>query len=107
RAANLTVQILDFVETTASRYSTNTARYTPPPGTPPTIGASQNNHNCDTAHPPTKIAGPVLRAGFTERLVTGIPIRWISVSPSPIAIGAKPAGARLSVDPMMIIKKKN
>ena len=41
----------------------------------PTIGASQNNQSCSTAHPPTNSAGPVLRAGFTDRLVTGIPIR--------------------------------
>jgi len=28
-----------------------------------------------SAQPPTKIAGPVLRAGFTEVLVTGMLIR--------------------------------
>ena len=48
----------------------------------------------------------MLRAGFTDVFVTGIEIRWISVSPRPIARGAKPAGARLSVEPMMIIRKK-
>ena len=32
----------------------------------------------------------MLRAGFTEVLVTGMLIRWISVRPRPIAIGAKP-----------------
>ena len=41
----------------------------------------------------------MLRAGFTEVLVTGIPTRWMSVSASPIASGAKPAGARGSVAP--------
>src|ERR1700722_1292892 len=56
-------------------YSPKIARYTPPASAPPTIGASQKSHNCDSAHPPTKIAGPVLRAGFTERFVTGMPIR--------------------------------
>ena len=83
-----------------------TAAYKAPPTVPPMIGASQNNQSCPSAHPPTRMAGPVLRAGFTERFVTGIPIRWISVNPSPIAIGAKPDGARRSVAPIMIITKK-
>ena len=52
------------------------------------------------------VAGPVLRAGFTDVLVTGIEIKWMSVSPRPMAIGAKPAGARLWVEPMMMIRKK-
>ena len=60
----------------------------------PTSGATQNNHSCSSAQPPTKSAGPVLRAGFTEVLVTGMLIRWINVRARPIAIGAKPAGAR-------------
>ena len=51
--------------------------------------------------------GPVERAGLTERLVTGMPMRWISVRPRPMAIGAKPAGARLSVAPRMIIRNMN
>ena len=42
---------------------------------PPTIGASQNSQSCPSAHPPTISAGPVLRAGFTEVLVTGILIK--------------------------------
>jgi hypothetical protein len=33
-------------------------------------------------------------------------IRWISVRPSPMAIGAKPAGARFDVAPRMISRKK-
>jgi hypothetical protein len=41
----------------------------------------------------------VLRAGLTERLVTGIPIKLTSVSPKPMAMGANPWGARLSVAP--------
>jgi hypothetical protein len=41
----------------------------------PTIGATQNSHNCSIAHPPTNTAGAVLRAGLTDRFVTGIPIR--------------------------------
>ena len=56
----------------------------------PRMGASQNSHNCPRAQPPTKRAGPVLRAGLTDRLVTGMPIRWISVRPRPMAMGAKP-----------------
>ena len=49
--------------------------YTTPAIAAPMIGATQNSHNCSSAHPPTNIAGAVLRAGFTERFVTGIPIR--------------------------------
>ena len=37
-------------------------------------------------------------------LVTGIEIRWIKVSASPIAIGAKLPGAPGAVEPMMIIE---
>jgi len=44
----------------------------------------------------------VLRAGFTEVLVIGMLMRWISVRPRPIAIGAKPAGAFPWVEPMMM-----
>jgi len=40
-----------------------------------------------------KSAAAKLLAGFTEVLETEIEIRWISVNPKPIAIGAKPAGA--------------
>lgn len=70
------------------------AGYARPAIAAPTMGAAQKTHNCANAQPPTKIAGPVLRAGFTDRLVTGTPIRWISVRPSPMAMGAKPWGAR-------------
>jgi hypothetical protein len=35
----------------------------------------------------------VLRAGFTDVLVTGMLTRWIITSANPIASGAKPAGA--------------
>ena len=52
------------------------------------------------------MAGPVLRAGLTDVFVTGIEIRWISVRQRPIAIGAKPFGARPWVDPSMTIKKE-
>ena len=38
----------------------------------PRMGASQNNHSCAIYAPPANRAGPVLRAGLTEALVTGI-----------------------------------
>src|SRR5215469_12815542 len=69
------------------------------------MGANQNNHSCASAQPPTNNAGPVLRAGFTEVLVTGMLIKWISVSTRPIGIGAKPCGTRLSVAPIMSNRK--
>ena len=72
---------------------------------PPRIGASQNSQSCARAQPPTSKAGPVLRAGFTEVLVTGMLIRWIRVRVRPIASGAKPDGARVSVTPMMTNRK--
>ena len=65
------------------------------------MGASQNSQSCSIAHPPTNSAGPVLRAGLTEVLVTGMLIRWISVSTNPIGIGANPGGIRGSVAPMI------
>jgi hypothetical protein len=46
---------------------------------------------------PAKIAGPVLRAGLTEALVTGIAMRTMRVKVRPIASGAKPAGAPADV----------
>src|SRR5580658_2899402 len=49
------------------------AGYTIPAIAAPAIGAIQNSHSWATAQPPTKSAGPVLRAGFTERFVTGMP----------------------------------
>jgi len=39
------------------------------------IGATQKSQSWDRAQPPTKIAGPVLLAGLTEVLVTGMLIR--------------------------------
>ena len=60
--------------------------------TPPMMGATQNSQSCVIAPPPANSATAVERAGFTDVLVTGIEIRWISVSARPMAIGAKPAG---------------
>ena len=70
-------------------------------------GATQKSQSCPSAQPPTKTAGPVLRAGLTDVLVTGMLMRWISVSPRPMAMGAKPAGARPCVDPRMMIRNMN
>src|SRR6266702_3815827 len=72
------------------------------PSAPPISGASQNSQSCASAQPPTNRAGPVLRAGFTEVLVTGMLTRWIITSASPMASGAKPAGALPWVTPMMM-----
>src|SRR5215210_4382911 len=73
-----------------------------PPSTPPISGATQNSQSWASAHPPTNSAGPVLRAGFTEVFVIGMPTRWIRVSPKPIASGANPTGALPCVAPMMM-----
>src|SRR5271163_407434 len=73
----------------------------------PRIGAIQNSHSCAICSPPANNAGPVLRAGLTEVLVTGIETRWISVSARPIGIPAKPAAAPFDVVPMMMNRKKN
>src|SRR5687768_11159050 len=72
-----------------------------PPIRPPRIGANHNSHSWLRAPEPANSATPVERAGFTEVLVTGMLIRWISVSARPIAIGANPAGARGAVAPRM------
>src|SRR5688572_14406202 len=76
-------------------------RCTTPAMAAPISGATQNNQSCSRAHVPWKIATPSERAGLTDVLVTGIEIRWISVSASPIARGAKPFGAPSEVTPKM------
>ena len=70
------------------------------------IGATQKSQSWLEAHPPAKSAGPVLRAGLTEVLVTGNADEMNQVRQKPMAIGAKPLGARASVDPMMTMRKK-
>ena len=65
---------------------------------PPRIGATQKSQSCCSAQPSAKTAVAVLRAGLRERLVTGIPAQLISATARPMAKGAKPCGARLSVD---------
>ena len=59
---------------------------------PPTIGKTMNTQSCASAQPPTNSAGASERAGFTEVLVTGMLIRWISVRVRPMASGARPDG---------------
>ena len=60
-----------------------------------------NSQSWAMASPPANRAGPIDRAGFTDVLVTGMLTRWISVSASPMASGANPLSARLSVTPMI------
>ena len=74
---------------------------------PPIVGKMMNTHNCASAQSPTNSAGASERAGFTEVFVTGMLIRWISVSARPMASGARPAGARRSVTPWMTSRKAN
>ncbi len=57
---------------TAGSGSVAKTEYATPAIAAPMIGATQNSQSCSTAHPPTNTAGPVLRAGFTDRFVTGI-----------------------------------
>ena len=65
-------------------------RDTKPASKAPTSGASQNSQSWAIYGPPANRAGPVLRAGLTEVLVTGIEIRWMSVRHRPIGMPAKP-----------------
>ena len=55
---------------------------------------------------PDKQRWPMLRAGFTNVLVTGIPSRWIKTSTKPIGIPAKPTGALMSVAPRTVRIRK-
>src|SRR5215831_15251923 len=71
--------------------------------TPPRSGATMNSHNCCKAQPPVKIAGPMLRAGLIEALVTGMAARLVTVSTRPMARPANPEGAFSSVAPSTVI----
>ena len=75
------------------------------PAIAPTIGATINIHTWLIAQPRWKIAVASERAGFSDVLVTGIEIRCILVSARPMAIGAKPLGARSSVEPRITSRK--
>lgn len=72
----------------------------------PTSGATQNIHSCAVAQSSMNSAWPVERAGFTDVFVIDIEIRRMRVRDRPMASGAKPAGASLSMAPRMIIRKK-
>ena len=50
------------------------------------------------AQEPVKRAGPMLRAGLPDVLVTGMPIRWTNVSPSPIASATEVSAADLAAE---------
>ena len=71
----------------------------------PISGATQNSQSWPTAPVSAKKATAVERAGFTEVLVTGIEIRWISVSARPMASRRSPAGALWWVAPRMTMRK--
>jgi hypothetical protein len=73
----------------------------------PMSGATMNSQSWLNAHPPTNTAGPILRAGLTEVLVTGIPTKWIKTSTIPIGIPANPTGALISVVPNTVKTRKN
>ena len=73
----------------------------------PMIGPIQNSQSWPIYAPPANSAGPVLRAGLTEVLVTGIEMRWMRVRARPIGMPAKPAAAPFDVVPMMTKRKKN
>src|SRR4029078_13297162 len=79
--------------------------YVAPAIAAPMIGATKNSHTSHRAAGPANQATPRERAGLTEVLVTGMDTRWIRVRPRPMAIGAKPFGARSSVAPRMIERK--
>src|SRR6266849_9079962 len=81
-------------------------RVSNPALTAPMIGATQNSQSWPMYSPPANRAGPVLRAGLTEVLVTGIDTRWIKVKARPIGMPAKPVAAPFDVVPMMMKRKK-
>ena len=55
-----------------------------------------NSHTWLRACPPTTRAGPRLRAGLTEVPVMGMPIRWTTVRPRPMARPASGGGHQLA-----------
>ena len=61
-----------------------------------------NIQSCQNDPDGPNSAGPMLRAGLTEVLVTGIDTRWIAVSTRPMARPAKPTGALMSVEPRIV-----
>ena len=55
--------------------------------------------------PPTTSAGPSERAGFTEVPVSGMPMRWTTTRPKPMATPAAPWMAALWVAKSTTITK--
>jgi hypothetical protein len=66
----------------------------------PTRGASRNTQSCDSTEPPATIAGPKLRAGFTEAPSNEMPTRFATASavpmPGPATAGVAPSRRRHS-----------
>lgn len=65
----------------------------------PRNGATINNHSWESAAPPSKIAGPILLAGFTEVPVIGIQTIWTNTRDKPIASPANLFSPFLAVTP--------
>ncbi len=65
-----------------------------------------NSQTWRSAVPPTTRAGPKLRAGFTDVPVMGIPMRWTTVSVSPITMPAVAVFPILLVTPRTTNTKK-
>ena len=60
---------------------------------PATVGTNRYIHTCANAVPPTRIAGPRLRAPLTEEPDTGMKAKWITIRVRPMirpAIGVPP-----------------
>ena len=62
-------------------------------------GRSDEEPEWARAVPPTKIAGPRLRAGFTDVPVIGIATIWAMERAIPMASPANPFGASFERDP--------
>jgi hypothetical protein len=71
--------------------------YSPAAITPPTSGAMMNSQSWLNQGPPTTIAGPKLRAGFTDAPSIGIPMMLARASANPTIRPATGALAPLRV----------
>ena len=79
-------------KTVASRSSSCTSSQTSRPSTAPTEREDDEHPQLRQASHPPKTAVPMLRAGFTDVLSTGMVARWIIASVSPTARPPKPTG---------------
>src|SRR3954468_13174887 len=70
------------------------SRNSNPAQAPATEGTAKKSQTCASAFPPTRTAGPKLRAGFTESPVTLMNGKWRANSVSPIM---RPATWRFTV----------